>query len=375
MATASGRGTGYRAPCRAFLRGVCHWGVNCHFSHERKPAPLCRHFQNGFCSYGNKCSFQHTTTYLPPDASYYHPGRRVSEPCIVPHVGEPSTGRRGSEPSLFPWHTSGSESQTRSIQSPTGNWALAAEFIPRNAGLVRSVSSPVLMDGSLPKQTEGQDDKPQTSTKMLHSKKGEVPGHQYERSSSVICGICMDKVYDKQVAEERVFGILPNCSHPFCVSCIKRWRNTREFQNEVIKGCPQCRVKSSYFIPHKYWIGDSDEKLKLIEDFKAKTGKIRCRFFIQSNGRCPFKSECIYLHELPHGHQRRRRRDQRRASASALSYSHLVGIYEEDFSEGEDINLLHCALTLALLEDHFNEWSLGFPEEVDIYLGEFSDSD
>ncbi|XP_018416100.1 PREDICTED: probable E3 ubiquitin-protein ligase makorin-1 [Nanorana parkeri] len=365
MATASSRGAAPRAPCRAFLRGVCRWGANCHFSHERKPAPLCRHFQNGFCGYGDRCSFQHTTAYMPSDASHYHAGRRVSEPCIVSHFSGPPTGRRGSEPSVSHLHTLGSESQTKSVRSSTENWALAAEFIPRNAGLVRSVSSPVLMS----KEADSHDEtKHQTSMKILDDSE-----RQYERSRDVVCGICMDKVYDKQVAE-RVFGILPNCSHAYCVECIKRWRKTREFQNEVVKGCPQCRVKSSYFIPHKYWIGDSDEKLKLIENFKAKTGKIRCRFFLQSNGRCPFKSECIYRHELPHGHQRRRRRDPRRASASALSYSHLVGIYEEDFSEEEDIDLLHCALTLALIEDRF-ELGLGFPEEVEILLGEFSDSD
>lgn len=27
--------------------------------------------------------------------------------------------------------------------------------------------------------------------------------------------------------------------------------------------------------------------------------QIPCRFFIRGNGRCPFKSDCIYLHQLP----------------------------------------------------------------------------
>ncbi|KAM5180194.1 putative E3 ubiquitin-protein ligase makorin-1 isoform 2-T2 [Mantella aurantiaca] len=372
MATASGgeaaAAVAPRGQCRAFLlRGVCRWGANCHFSHERKPVPLCRHFQNGFCGYGNKCSFRHTT-YQPPDAPRYPSGRRVSEPCIAPHVSDSPIGRRGSEPSVSPSQAPSSENHTRSVQSPVENWALAAEFVPRNAGLVRSVSSPVLMDGSVPEKAEGHDEtKDQTSTKDLPSKP-ENSELQYERSKNVVCGICMDKVYDKQVAGHRVFGILPNCSHAYCVGCIKRWRKTREFQNEVIKGCPQCRVKSSYFIPHKYWIGEPAEKLKLIEDFKAKTG----------NGRCPFKSECIYRHELKPGYQRRRRRDQRQSGAPALTYSHLVGIYEEDFNEEAEMDLLHCALALALIDDRFElglSFPDGFPEEVEILLGEFSDSD
>ncbi|XP_069827557.1 E3 ubiquitin-protein ligase makorin-1-like [Dendropsophus ebraccatus] len=369
MASASGRGAAARAPCRAFLRGTCRWGTNCRFSHDKKSVPVCRHFQNGFCSYGDKCSFLH----LPPGQHSDAPSsRRVSEPCIVPYVPTPQVGRRVSEPSVTPLQSAAFASQMASAQLPREDWALAAEFVPRNPGLVRSVSSPVLMDKS--KETKEQEDSElQTTLKILHSKM-EDSSLQHERSRDVVCGICMDKVYDKQRPEERIFGILPNCSHAYCVGCIKRWRKTRDFQNEVIKGCPQCRVKSSYFIPHKYWIGDSDEKIQLIQDFKAKTSKIRCRFFIRSNGYCPFKSECIYLHDLPHGYRRRKRKDQRRASASALSYSQLVGIYEEDFSEEEDIDLLHCALTLALIEDRF-QLTLGFPEEVEILLGECRDSE
>ncbi|XP_073526750.1 uncharacterized protein [Phyllobates terribilis] len=370
MASASGRGTASRAPCRAFLRGACRWGTNCRFSHETKYIPVCRHFKNGFCSYGDRCSFLHLPEYQHSD-SHYPDSRRVSEPSIVPYVDNRRVGRRVSEPSVTTLQSNTFENRRVPVQLPREDWALAPEFVPRNAGLVRSSSSPILLDKS--KEAECQDEtKQRTPLKTLHSKR-EDAGIQYERSRDVVCGICMDKVYDKQMVQDRVFGILPNCSHAYCVGCIKRWRKTRDFQHEVIKGCPQCRVKSSYFIPHRYWIEDSDEKVQLIEDFKAKTGKIRCRFFLRSNGYCPFKSECIYLHDLPHG-QLQRKREQRRASASALSYSQLMGICEEDFSEEDDFDFLQCALTLAIIEDRF-ELGLSFPEEVDILLGDCSDSE
>ncbi|NXX28198.1 MKRN1 ligase, partial [Nicator chloris] len=123
----------------------------------------------------------------------------------------------------------------------------------------------------------------------------------------------MDKVYEKLLPEERLFGILPNCSHAYCVGCIRTWRRSRDFQSTVIKACPECRIPSSYYIPHKYWISDVGEKEKLIRTFKARTGKIRCKFFI--HGHCPFRSECIYLHELPARQLRRRRRQQPRMPA------------------------------------------------------------
>lgn len=57
----------------------------------------------------------------------------------------------------------------------------------------------------------------------------------YKQSKDVVCGICMDKVYEKRNAQSRRFGILPNCSHAFCIECIVTWRKTKEFQEEVIK--------------------------------------------------------------------------------------------------------------------------------------------
>ncbi|XP_040501133.1 uncharacterized protein LOC121106109 isoform X1 [Ursus maritimus] len=65
------------------------------------------------------------------------------------------------------------------------------------------------------------------------------------------------------------------------------------------RACPQCRVHSSYIIPHKFWVSKGAEKEQLIRNFKARTSQIRCRFFMQGNGRCPFKSDCIYLHQQP----------------------------------------------------------------------------
>ncbi|XP_053560705.1 E3 ubiquitin-protein ligase makorin-2-like [Bombina bombina] len=370
VAAAAGRGPHSRVPCRAFSRGACRWGQNCRFSHERRSSQICRHFQNGYCGYGEYCSYQHLTSLCQPPNhdTHYHSGRRVSEPCILPLPPVYVGGRRGSEPVVHPLHEAGIEGRRRT-GPPRENWALAAEFVPRHTGLMRSVSSPSLQNKD-DSRNETEVKEP-TSLQIIHSPRESHP--QYEISRDVVCGICMDKVYEKQAAEERVFGILPNCNHAYCVGCIRRWRKTRDFQNEVIKGCPQCRIKSSYYIPHKYWIGESTEKTKLIESFKAKTSKIRCRFFVRGNGRCPFKSECIYLHELPSGHHRRRRRERRRPSAPSLSYTQLMGIFEEDFSEQEDTDLLHCALTLALIENL--EWGLELPEEVEILWADSSDSD
>ncbi|XP_045148300.1 probable E3 ubiquitin-protein ligase makorin-2 [Echinops telfairi] len=68
---------------------------------------------------------------------------------------------------------------------------------------------------------------------------------------------------------------------------------------DIIKSCPQCRVRSSFIIPNKTWVGKGPKKAQLIQRFKARTSQIRCRFFWQGNGHCPFKSDCIYQHQAP----------------------------------------------------------------------------
>ncbi|XP_045049383.3 E3 ubiquitin-protein ligase makorin-1-like [Desmodus rotundus] len=109
----------------------------------------------------------------------------------------------------------------------------------------------------------------------------------------------MDKVWDKPEAK-RIFGILPNCTHAHCLGCLRTWRKRRQdFPLEVIKACPQCRVHSSYIIPHRFWVSKGAEKEQLVRNFKARTSQTPCRFFVRGNGRCPFKSDCIYQHQLP----------------------------------------------------------------------------
>uniref|UniRef100_H3B7V6 RING-type E3 ubiquitin transferase n=1 Tax=Latimeria chalumnae TaxID=7897 RepID=H3B7V6_LATCH len=336
---------------RNFIHGTCRWGQNCRFSHEttmQKSSQICRHFQKGFCYFGDRCWYQHSQ---PAEDS--PPGsRRGSEPTI-----QLAGVRRESEPvapSLMQLNTDfgrlstefEEEEEDKENGAPSGrseDWALTAEFVPRRfsreqilphltpapvAYISKLVSNSVMllhMNKNLCIATVSR-------TVLVHSLKCELcsvgEGHKasqasgpedlqrdsaaYERSKNVTCGICMDRVYEKSHPGERKFGILPNCNHAYCVSCIKKWRKSKDFQSEIIKSCPECRVKSSYFIPHKYWIIDMNQKQKLIENFRARTSKIRCKFFVRGNGRCPFKSECIYLHELPAGRPPGRRRERRR---------------------------------------------------------------
>ena len=49
------------------------------------------------------------------------------------------------------------------------------------------------------------------------------------------CGICMDVVLEKEPTSARRFGILENCNHCFCLSCIRQWRCAKQFEKTIVR--------------------------------------------------------------------------------------------------------------------------------------------
>lgn len=162
-----------------------------------------------------------------------------------------------------------------------------------------------------------------------------------QRSSDKPCGICMEVVWEKEnvTAGDKRFGILENCNHVFCLPCIRKWRSSKSYENKVCKACPECRVKSDFVTPNKFWPEDESDKKQIIQDYKLKLGQTQCKYFKQGDGECPFGSKCFYLHrnkdgtlaELPEPKKRHRlNRDE-----FSESYSNVVTV-DFDFSDDED---------------------------------------
>ncbi|KZC11708.1 E3 ubiquitin-protein ligase makorin-1, partial [Dufourea novaeangliae] len=121
-----------------------------------------------------------------------------------------------------------------------------------------------------------------------------------QRSRDKSCGVCFEVVMEKASREQR-FGILPNCNHCFCLSCIKKWRQAKQFDNKIIRACPECRVTSDFVCPSMYWVDTKEEKEKLIMDYKSALSTKDCKYFNKGRGKCPFGNKCFYLHALPDG--------------------------------------------------------------------------
>nr|CAH0112854.1 unnamed protein product [Daphnia galeata] len=121
------------------------------------------------------------------------------------------------------------------------------------------------------------------------------------RSRDKACGICMEIIWEKSPSTKQRFGLLPNCSHCFCLDCIRKWRQEKQFENKIIRSCPECRVQSDFVCPSRYWCETKEEKEKLITDYKGALSNKACKYFNQGGGECPFGNRCFYLHALPDG--------------------------------------------------------------------------
>ncbi|XP_027023295.1 makorin, ring finger protein, 4 isoform X2 [Tachysurus fulvidraco] len=358
---------------RQFVNGACRLGQHCSYLHEFPVVPsvqVCRYFQKGGCWFGENCRYLHISG---PDSGSSG-ARRGSAPVVNASAlpGHVSANRRGSEPSLYPvlgaysWRRRGSEplimglSYQHASQRPTTDIAEEEENAVLESGSIlhqqekglkpqesadsssHRLPCDIADDTASKAASEGQE---RTDSKTDQQESGATASvdqgqsEAYNQSKDVVCGICMDKVYEKSTVRERRFGILPNCNHAFCLGCIMTWRKTKDFQEEVIKACPQCRVKSSFYIPSKYWVCEGEPKEALIASFKDKSSKIKCNFFMR-HGCCPFASECIFSHELPPGHRPQRRCFRHKSALELL----------EDM-DSEDQRLLSYLIALTLLDD------------------------
>ncbi|XP_068015548.1 probable E3 ubiquitin-protein ligase makorin-1 [Melanerpes formicivorus] len=366
--TLRARGGSVRPLCRNFARGFCRWGQSCHFSHDRKSAQVCRYFQSGFCSHGERCGYDHlqeqpvpvgtycgsAPTMLPARWGLEHsympvavaqgwggaqcgtaePGPNVTHLALKFASMEVKKEKKGKENSPAPDNiTHGAIDEEFAIaeaQGASGSQLQQSELYTNSSDPGKAVAEAATWTDPAEMPLEPGTAAAAITTAALRA-----------RSEALVCGICMDRVYEKPLPEERLFGILPNCSHTYCVGCIRKWRRSRDFQSAVIKACPECRITSSYYIPHKYWVSDAHEKEKLIQTFKARMGKIRCKFFVQNRGRCPFKSDCIYRHELPAGRLPRHRRQGPAVSVECAF------VLESSGEEDEELCVLEWALSSA----------------------------
>lgn len=105
-----------------------------------------------------------------------------------------------------------------------------------------------------------------------------------------------------------------SCSHPFCLACIRSWRQGKEkdpglIASGVTKACPACRQSSLYITPSSAFHSSGPGKDAVIQRYKDVMAKKPCRHFEASKETsrgpwCPFGDECHYRHALTAGDDR-----------------------------------------------------------------------
>ncbi|XP_063796852.1 E3 ubiquitin-protein ligase makorin-2 isoform X2 [Pseudophryne corroboree] len=344
--------------CRYFIHGVCREGSRCLFSHDlatSKPSTICRFFQKGQCAYGTRCRYDHVKPTGSPLVYFSQdvPSASVETPSTSPPAQEAppdvTTGtpqkREKKAIVLRDRDLCGlTEEKNQSVPAPSSPYCSDAQVGDQDlkphsyleaictgleeveiaapypgdpqqlcpyaaAGTCNYGESCVYLHGDLCEICNLQvlhpyDQEQRKSHEKLCMASFELEMEKafaFQASQDKICSVCMEVVYEKSSPSERRFGILSNCNHTYCLNCIRQWRCAKQFENPVIKSCPECRVISEFVIPSVYWVEEQSKKDDLIEAFKQGMGKKACKYFDQGRGTCPFGGKCLYLHMYPDG--------------------------------------------------------------------------
>ncbi|KFQ96692.1 E3 ubiquitin-protein ligase makorin-1, partial [Nipponia nippon] len=409
--------------CRYFMHGVCKEGDNCRYSHDlstSQSAMVCRYYQRGCCAYGDRCRYEHTkplkqeeVTDVNPDAKIYPSVSSdfASLPETVEEIiaeiedentdlaaaglgaedwvnavefvpGQPYCGRAASSCAEAPLQEMVIEEEYEKQQVDV---EIKKELCPYAAvGECRYGENCVYIHGDVCDMCGLQVLHPIDAAQRSQHIKSCIEAHEkdmelsfaVQRSKDMVCGICMEVVYEKANPSERRFGILSNCSHTYCLKCIRKWRSAKQFESKIIKSCPECRITSNFVIPSEYWVEEKEEKQKLIQKYKEAMSNKPCRYFDEGRGSCPFGGNCFYKHAYPDG---RREEPQRPKAQRRNRFWEFIEEREngdpfetdEDevvtFELGEMLLMLLAAGGDDELTDSEDEWDLFHDELEDYY--------
>ncbi|EJD06635.1 uncharacterized protein FOMMEDRAFT_165377 [Fomitiporia mediterranea MF3/22] len=167
-----------------------------------------------------------------------------------------------------------------------------------------------------------------TETEAGTSTRGVNPSEMNKEDQDKLCSICQEKPV--------TYGLLEDCSHVFCLECIRGWRDPTGKSQDLLesgntKKCPYCRASSNFVIPSSvYYSAEEPKKAIVIASYKSSMARIPCKYFEMSppNSRyCPFGRDCFYQHKEADGspyvfdrgvdyYMSRRRRSNRLQNAS-----------------------------------------------------------
>ncbi|EPS74008.1 hypothetical protein M569_00745, partial [Genlisea aurea] len=300
--------------CKFFAHGACLKGETCEYAHNWNAPPnnMCTFYQKGACAYGERCRYDHVK------ASRLH--QQTSSSSTVTSSTSVGLGCSAHEGSFLPesgpaWqdtyvHIGAPATESYDVlavrgddqaEMPICSFAAAGECpYGENCANIHGDLCPSCKKHCLhpfrPLEREEHLKTCEKRQKYLEA---------LTRSQEIECSVCLERVLLKPTAAERKFGILSECSHPFCISCIRNWRGRSPTYGldvtSALRSCPICRKLSYFVIPSVVWCFSDEEKEEIVESYKAKLKSIDCKHFDFGNGSCPFGTSCFYKHAYRDG--------------------------------------------------------------------------
>ncbi|XP_012941633.1 probable E3 ubiquitin-protein ligase makorin-1 [Aplysia californica] len=426
--------------CRYFLHGACNRGDSCRFSHDKSRAVpvdnICRYYLAGNCVYGDRCRYDHVKTAVPSASELSTTSKKAENERNVPQLQSNMVKLKkgGLEQSL----AHAKHEQEKELFEK--KWVEAKDFVPGqkfHGSVPGSYAQAAHSDvdqavggfdpGKPPKEVTEEDllcpyfahgHCSFENCAYLHGEVCDMCGlprlhptnkdlresHQKEcleehrkemelaflmkDSSEKECGICLEvtteKVGENGAPVDRRFGLLENCAHCFCLTCIKEWRKERYAEKETHRSCPICRTHSNFVTPSEFWVDSEEKKKELIADYLAEISKKPCQYFKQGKGECPFYDKCFYLHALPDGSiapPQARPKRRRRVDADGEDHVEEYSLWDFFASRDDDSLIsLDDELSLILLDVlHSDDEEERFGVRFNLENGDFvftdSDSD
>ncbi|MED6148977.1 hypothetical protein PIB30_058027 [Stylosanthes scabra] len=353
--------------CKFYARGACLKGEQCDFHHERKDTDvsgqqICTFYQKGLCAYGSRCRYKHVNV---SQASSSANGRQsvvldsVAAHTIqgassswVPKATKISPSDKHARSSLHKHQDNlnkgnVSESSTSSaIPSEHLLCSFAAANCPLGDKCSRVHGNQCLY---CRKYCLHPTDRRIKENHLRTCEKKEKYLQSLKDSQEIECNVCLERVLSKPKPSECKFGLLPECDHAFCISCIRNWRSSAptsgmDFNNtnNTVRTCPVCRKLSYFVIPSGIWYSTKEDKQEIIDNYKANCKLIDCKHFNFGDGNCPFGTSCFYKHTVKPGSYTwiHKRPPPRRRPNNFDMYDVLDILGGDDLSGGESYSIM-----------------------------------
>ncbi|KAG8198985.1 hypothetical protein JTE90_001785 [Oedothorax gibbosus] len=129
-------------------------------------------------------------------------------------------------------------------------------------------------------------------------------------TSTPACELCTDVVSKRIGFENRRFGILENCDHVFCLTCIRAYRHlalsqklpkedtdckscTEEPQPQTLVACPVCGADSGVVVSSWFQMAGPDSRTAYVVKFKEDMKTISCPWYRCGQGQCMYPEKCV----------------------------------------------------------------------------------